>query len=957
MEQDSFLAEQTVETLQAVEKWNASHQADIPEVYLQLLNRYLNYITPATYKSYHARTHQDILEQILPILRASSQPDIDMKSWAYSLLPEYYAAAKTLLPAKVSHEATLQMAKERPQELIGQFSKLFYTISHDDLLEAVLKSPHSITQFMHYKNRVRDVLERAEVPEIKLMLQIYQKHRYNPNPYYLLPYIAQEKMNVEEAVDLAKDDLKFIEYLLPLVTEQNDLAYVSVQQKWDEIMEVYVRKIKTQRFRPVETWKLDALDHLSTSHLTRVLFVSNNQLNPQELTSFMKWMLEKNKQEPYSESEIDLMPWSYITALHHRIKHDKLEKEWHQLWKQQDLAQYIERRRALEAPPILDKEEVLEAEEFAIEPPKPLPKVQEPRYVIKKYYFNLPEERKQYIKWRNDPTTAIKKVDEWLDASYGSELLMYLSNTYPLEVIKIIEKIKLRKHGIDALKNVAKTAPLTAKNYIISPTHTWNTLFKNAHHDIIQTLYEINKVAGINTRAYLLLDDIYHHRLSIEEADKICQNKSQLTQKMIELLARPQVLGRHSIEQEISARSLSFVRDLNISINTHGSFAEKLYELTPEEIYTFMTYGEDEIIQRSFERMLRHLMQRIPQQNIYQFFEKLGFNNYIQMLQKAAYYDLLNLVIQPLKFQEKNQLVQRILSNLENKNMDDAIQVASFIISLNHSEMTDLVHTQLKDEYERVEKIQSDKGVAFYGILSSLISKKIEQDGWARYVAKAYDLPDLEYLPSYTLFNHQMTNIQQYYFYNDADGIGSFNNFIRSYERSPLEWKINDLGSFVQIESRTGRKVEIYANKAREGEKGVQAMLSHMKSNKLDPQVVVHRGLSTHTLNTFTRIPSSAKLILDGSCGGYYVQQVAIERAPDAQILCNRNVGTMYVNDPLFKQISDEIRTGNDIVWPELWAKMNQRVGTNPYFKDYIPPHKNAATILIKTLYELLEIK
>jgi hypothetical protein len=201
-----------------------------------------------------------------------------------------------------------------------------------------------------------------------------------------------------------------------------------------------------------------------------------------------------------------------------------------------------------------------------------------------------------------------------------------------------------------------------------------------------------------------------------------------------------------------------------------------------------------------------------------------------------------------------------------------------------------------------------------------------------------------------------MSNIQQYYFYNDDDGISSYNNFIRSYEKSSLEWEIKDLGSFVSIQSKSGRKVEIYANKAREGEKGIEAMLDYMLKNKLEPIVVVHRGLSTHTLKTFIRIPKSARLILDGSCGGYHVQRVAIDRAPNAQILCNRNVGTMHINDPMFKQISEDIRTGKDIIWPEFWLKMDTRMGTNPYFKDYIPPHKNAAAILLKALYDVLEI-
>jgi hypothetical protein len=64
----------------------------------------------------------------------------------------------------------------------------------------------------------------------------------------------------------------------------------------------------------------------------------------------------------------------------------------------------------------------------------------------------------------------------------------------------------------------------------------------------------------------------------------------------------------------------------------------------------------------------------------------------------------------------------------------------------------------------------------------------------------------------------------------------------------------------------------------------------------------------------------------------------------------------MYINDPMFKQISESIRLGKDIVWPSFWIEMEAKLGTNPYFKDYIPPHKNVAAIILKAYYDVLGI-
>lgn len=947
--------EEIMENLKNLEEW-AAQTSNINEEYFQLLDKYLGYIKKNTYRSYASQVYNDIFSQSVNILKAANDKNIDMASFTYSLLPDYYSAVKILIPAEISMNACLNMANERPQELIGQFSKLDYALDSKDLEIAVLASPHLISQFMHFNNLVKYELQKSTLTEVKLLFEIYKKYRYSQHPYYLLPYISKNELSIERAEELSKNEYSLINYLLPLVLDTASLAKVSIDQRWDELTSKYVKIIRQNKYKAAETWKMDSFDQITDSSRTRILFIMHNMLSPNELDAFMKWISYKNNLKPLPEKALDKIDLKDIYTLKNRVYSENLKPTWVQLWGQDSLNTYIRNRRAEATPKQLEsiKNSSLAVKDMSYSiSPKPKPKV--PEFIIKSYYFNLSEQEKTLMKWKNDPLTALEKIANWIDEPYSNELLHTIAEIYPLEIIRNLNNLKLKKQGIEVLKTVGKIAPLSTKNFIIQPNHPWNYLFKNSTDSVIKTLYKINEVAGINTRAYLLLDDIYHKKLTIELADSLCKNNSFLIKRMITLLANPNTLGRYSLEEEVSAQALRFVRNMNISENTDNYFAEQLDQLSPEELYTFMTYGEDEIIQRSFYKMLQTLIRKSPNGNVFPLIQKLGFNNYLKFFRKCAYYDLLDSVFNPFSIHEKNIIVQKILNNLDQASENNAIQVADLIICLNNPSIIDMVHKQLKVEYEKAETEKSDKGVAIYGILSSLIAKKID-DGWAKYVAEKYELPGLDHIAAYTLFNQKMENIQQYYFYNDNDGVGSYNNFIRSYQRSPLEWDIKDLGLFVLIQSKTGRKVEIYANKAKEGERGINDMLEYMKKNALEPQIVVHRGLSTHTLKTFTRIPSSTKLILDGSCGGYYVQQVAIDRAPGAQILCNRNVGTMYINDPMFKQINDDIRAGKDIIWPDFWDKMTQRVGTNPYFKDYIPPHKNAATILIKALYDILEL-
>lgn len=944
------------EELKKLESWTQSHNLNAEGLeYFNYLDQYLSYLKPNTYRKYVASMHDEIILKALPVLQAANQEDVDMKQFVFSLLPENYPAVKMLIPAEVALNGVMQMAKERPQELILQFSWLDYSNDNRDILQAMLISPHLFSQYMHYNNKVKSVMNASKDSNIRLLFDIYTQYKYSNNAYYLFPYISNKTITIQQAEEIAKTEHLLINYLIPMVSDTQLLASVSIKQKWDELAGKYLKKVKNFRSMPVQQWKMESLESVSDTSRVMMLFLTQNTLNNQELDAFMQWISLRHFLQPIPANTLDRLSLATIMQLKSRVEEQKLQKSWGQLWGEDSLKTYVQKRREQLSPQQLNLMQHQLAQPKGINIALPQKLKEQPEFIIQAYMFNLPDSEKAFIKWKNDPENALDKIKNWINEPYAARLLQEIALSNPLDILQHLEDIKLKPYGIEALKTVAKTAPLSTKNYIIQPQHPFNQLFITSIDSVMKTLYRIDKVAGINTRAYLLLDDIYRGKISIADADSLCKQPKKLIARLIDIASDPDALGRYSIEQELSVKALRFVRNLNISENTDQYFSEQLNSLSSKELYTFMTYGEDEIIESSFRKMLNHLQMSLPEGNVYSLMETMGFNQYDKFLRKCAFYGLSDRIFSKMTQQQRERLVRRMLLELENSSEEDAILIADLLINLDYKPLTDLMHQQLKVEYERCEKARQDKGVAIYGVLSSVLSLKVDK-GWAKYVAEKYELPSLEMLPAYSLFNQQMVNVQQYFFYNDEDGISSFNNFIRSYERSSLEWDIKDMGSFVIVRSISGRKVEIYANKAKDGETGIIAMNDYMKQNRLEPLVVVHRGLSTHTLKTFTRLPESARLILDGSCGGYHVQQVAIQRAPGAQILCNRNIGTMHINDPMFKQISDDIRNGKDIIWPEFWNKMGSRVGNNPYFKDYIPPHKNAATILLKALYDVLEI-
>ncbi|MDB5283145.1 MAG: hypothetical protein JWO06_2220, partial [Bacteroidota bacterium] len=135
---------------------------------------------------------------------------------------------------------------------------------------------------------------------------------------------------------------------------------------------------------------------------------------------------------------------------------------------------------------------------------------------------------------------------------------------------------------------------------------------------------------------------------------------------------------------------------------------------------------------------------------------------------------------------------------------------------------------------------------------------------------------------------------------------------------------------------------------------GMNAINAYMKEKSLVPTVIVHRGHSFHTEATLEKIPISARLIFVGSCGGFYKISMALQNAPEAHIISTKQVGTKAINDVMLFALNENIRTGKDIEWNEFWDKMRDKLGSNQYFSDYVPPNKNLEAIFIRSYYKIL---
>ena len=890
-----------------------------------------------------AEFEQDLFEWLSPFYFHLKNPMTGRDKVIHSF-PETYFPAKILAPELLTDSSLTIMAEKYPKEILYA---LRYMISPDALTEAELaamNAPYEAKQYFHYHNSVNTLLKQSGIPAVKKLYEIFGEYRYGSNSFYLLHSIFKEDMTIEEAHETGKDREALYNAMVDIYTQDNALGRFSVEEHLSELSDKYVRKLMFQRYLSFSRINLDALSALSDRSRIYFLFRNQNLLKKKDLQNLSKFY-QSLEMELLEEDDVKWLSGTWIVQFENRLKEEEMNDEFSYLIAESLWARPYKREDQLTFDIFPVVESILPSEAFI-----------EPIYVFQPYFSKLSEDDKQLIRLENNPYELLNDLSQVTGKFYSRKIILSLALKYPIEVMAQLEKFQDQPYAADIVRHLTLNAPLTAKNYLVNKGHRIHTFLNQTPDDHILKLYEIDETLDNWTRAYILLDKIVNEELTIEEANSICKDKEQLLPYLVEMNKQEEYLGRYSVEMELEYAALNFIRQFNISENTDHTYRDELNRLDAATLYTFMICGEQEIINQSFQKMYGSLMS-LEGDRLISFLGSMNYRYIDRFLRMTVHYGKESDLFQKLGPAGTKNIWDIVFRNLENSENEvhRAIEAGEIIVGLQSSEQLRDIHDIIREEYERLVKDLDDEGVAAYGVLASIMAQKL-REGWSLQAAPYYRIPDLITIPVHQLFNEKLVNIQHYYFYNDRDGLYSYRNFLRQYERSDHNWKIEDKGMFVKISSKYGKSVEIYANKPIEDDEGIAQLEAYFTANQLEAQIIVHRGLSTHTLKTFRKIPESAKLILDGSCGGFHIQSVALENAPTAHILCNRNIGTMHINDPMFKQISESIRQGEDIVWPNFWRDMEDRLGTNPYFKDYIPPHKNVAALIIKAYYDVLDI-
>jgi hypothetical protein len=374
-----------------------------------------------------------------------------------------------------------------------------------------------------------------------------------------------------------------------------------------------------------------------------------------------------------------------------------------------------------------------------------------------------------------------------------------------------------------------------------------------------------------------------------------------------------------------------------------------------QELYYIIVTGEDVLYTSSYTGIYNRMMNAVPRNAGDSLLMHVRFDRFRKFIKMASGYNRLDAFLASMSDSTSSLLMTAFVRGLDRSfGLEDAVDVADSYSSINNGSIKELLREEIQSNLQIQKNEGNKRGEVIYDILSLLFSSADDSSGL---LTARFHIPPVYKLNFSDLSDSAGRIIQQVFFYGDKDGRESFANFMSIYT-GKTEWKITKKENWVEIKSLIGKPVWIFANLPFENSNGddpdakAQGLLSeYLTTQSLFPSVVIHRGHSYHLKYTIGQLPSSAKIIVLGSCGGFQNLNSVLDICPEAHIISSKEVGTKLVNDPILKLITESLRKGEGVDWISIWAKLEKQFSAGVVkerFGNYIPPHKNLGALFIK---------
>lgn len=545
-------------------------------------------------------------------------------------------------------------------------------------------------------------------------------------------------------------------------------------------------------------------------------------------------------------------------------------------------------------------------------------------------------------------------------ASCADVLLLKRIYRYPNKAMNLLNQNPQASFADSIITSLAFKDPEQLYNYAAAPNALGNRIQASKH----PLVNKIGMLALMKTgRMYFpFLDNLYHNKISMDSIGKLLNDSTGyfklLVKTQIDYADRAKQGDTPLVMKTLTDKLKSKAVELYITeINAlHDEKLEStrfkcLTPLSPQDLYYVAVLGEEEIYTSSYLGVYKRMFEKMKTPSADTLLNWMKFDYYKKFIKIAANYNTLDDFLKRMDKGSAEKLMRNFVSGLENtKTLEDAVDVANSYASIYNAAIKKLILNQIDLNLQQSEINGNQRGQTIYNLLSIIFlsmdsTKKVD-------VAARLGINGIYNMPIEELKDTTGRIIIQQFFYGDKDGKGVFNSFFRHYPSNL--WKKTDAEDWVELSSKSGVPITIYCNKPFDNEqdldyKAQQALGRYLEDNDIQPTVVIHRGHSYFVGSTIEQLPSSAKVVLLGSCGGYQRLSEVLETCPAAHIISSKQTGTGTVNIALITSITNALRANKNLDWPIIWKNLQpQFKGTSKErFDDYVPPHKNLGAIFI----------
>jgi len=475
----------------------------------------------------------------------------------------------------------------------------------------------------------------------------------------------------------------------------------------------------------------------------------------------------------------------------------------------------------------------------------------------------------------------------------------------------------------------------------------------------------ISQMASMKSGRFLFpfLDEIAHGGITIEEIDKVKDDP----ESYFKLLVKTEISYRERMQKgdtpfvmKVLTEKLQsqardpFINQINaLHDQTNDAIRFKIIEhLSPIELYYLSVVDEEEIYTSSYLGVYKRIFERMEIPRSDTLLRWVGYDFYKKFIKLSAAYNELDDFLRRMNPAEAEKLMQRFVSGLEStKTLEDAVDVANSFGSIDNAALRKLMQQQVQINLQQNIRSGNRRGQTIYRLLNTIFSSMDSTAGKID-VSASLGIRPIYQMPASLLRDSSGRIIVEQFFYGDKDGVNSFNSFLGTFNNP--NWKITRKEEWVEVKSVKGAPITIYANKPLDNEKDLDAaaqrdLRDYMDSLDITPTIVIHRGHSYHVKSTIDQLPSSAQVVMLGSCGGYQSLNSVLTRCPEAQIIASKQVGADVINTALITRMMEVLRQSKDLNWPQMWRELESKVSgaTHEKFDDYVPPYRNLGAIFI----------